>query len=73
MPQVGANVVTNVLLRVRAQDFMLMGDWSVLIPTQAWPREGGFGKAKRGDPEYTTYEGPAMEHVYQEWGFSPRF
>ncbi len=31
---VGANVVTNVLLRSRAQDFMLTGDWSLPTPFQ---------------------------------------
>jgi len=32
MNDLGANVVTNVLLRVRAQDFMLVGDWSLPTP-----------------------------------------
>lgn len=31
LTDVGANVVTNILLRARAQDFMLTGDWS--LPT----------------------------------------
>jgi len=30
----GTNVVTNVWLRARAQDFMLMGDWSLPTPFQ---------------------------------------
>ncbi len=30
----GGNIVTNVLLRARAQDFMLMGDWSMPTPFQ---------------------------------------
>lgn len=32
MNDLGANVVTNVLLHVRAQDFMLVGDWSLPTP-----------------------------------------
>jgi hypothetical protein len=31
---VGANIVTNLLLRARAQDFMLLGDWSAGTPFQ---------------------------------------
>ncbi len=34
LADIGANVVTNVLLRARAQDFMLMGDWSLPTPFQ---------------------------------------
>ena len=30
----GDNVVTNILLRARARDFMLMGDWSLATPFQ---------------------------------------
>jgi hypothetical protein len=30
----GGNIITNVLLRARAQDFMLMGDWSMPTPFQ---------------------------------------
>jgi hypothetical protein len=31
---VGGNIITNVLLRARAQDFMLVGDWSLPTPFQ---------------------------------------
>src|SRR5205807_4831471 len=34
MSDLGPAVVTNVLLRARAQDFMLVGDWSVATPFQ---------------------------------------
>jgi YD repeat-containing protein len=34
LADVGGNVVTNILLRARAQDFMLMGDWSQSTPFQ---------------------------------------
>lgn len=34
LADVGANVVTNVLLRARAQDFMLVGNWSLPTPFQ---------------------------------------
>jgi YD repeat-containing protein len=34
MNDLGAAVVTNVLLRARAQDFMLIGDWSLPTPFQ---------------------------------------
>jgi hypothetical protein len=34
MADLGAGVVTNVLLRVRARDFMLVGDWSLPTPFQ---------------------------------------
>ncbi|MDE3100240.1 MAG: hypothetical protein KGJ88_12285 [Verrucomicrobiota bacterium] len=34
LADVGPNVETNILLRVRAQDFMLVGDWSQPTPFQ---------------------------------------
>ena len=34
LADVGANVVTNILLRASAQDFMLTGNWSVATPFQ---------------------------------------
>jgi hypothetical protein len=34
LADVGANVVTNILLRARAQDFMLVGSWSQPTPFQ---------------------------------------
>ena len=34
LANLGAGVVTNVLLRARAQDFLLLGDWSVSTPFQ---------------------------------------
>jgi len=34
LADLGGNIVTNVLLRTRAQDFMLMGDWSLPTPFQ---------------------------------------
>ena len=34
LADLGANMVTNILLRARAQDFMLVGDWSLPTPFQ---------------------------------------
>jgi hypothetical protein len=34
LADVGVNVVTNILLRARAQDFMLTGEWSLPTPFQ---------------------------------------
>jgi YD repeat-containing protein len=34
LADVGANIVTNILLRARAQDFALLGDWSQPTPFQ---------------------------------------
>jgi YD repeat-containing protein len=65
MANLGPSVVTNVLLRVRAQDFMLVGDWSIPTPFQVnmtqdsntngipdWWEYYYFGSLQPGDGDY---------------------
>jgi YD repeat-containing protein len=52
MADLGPAVVTNVLLRVRAQDFMMVGDWSVPTPFQVNMTQDSNGN---GIPDWWEY------------------